>query len=282
MSPYRLVALDLDGTLLDPQSQITPRTLSVLHAVHQLGIEIILCTGRTLHKALEVLTPIQFPCLLALHNGALLIDYPSGRQHLHRTLPETIAAQALTWLEERDLQTACYVLENSGCRLYHLPHEPNPGMNRFLASKQSILVPYESVYECLTYPILHLVAVDCEERIAPALNDLRRLLPDATILASGGFYGSRYWFLEVLAADASKSGVIRSIAAERGIPREAVLAIGDNYNDLDMLHYAGTGVAMGNAPVEIQAEADQVTASHAEEGVAEILERLVLQRSVCS
>ena len=275
---YRLVAIDLDGTLLTPEGQITPTTLHVLEQVHTRGVQIMLCTGRTLHKAQEVVHPIPFEFLLALHNGAMLIEPHTERVLLKQLLPAEQAAQVFTFLNRHEYPSTVYSFGDDGYRLHYQPGDLSIGMDRFLSSKRSILSPCNSLRSVLHTPLIHFVAVDCQKRVLWGLETLRNQLNGVHVLTSGGFYENQYWFLEVLAKQASKSQAIATVAENQGISREQILAIGDNYNDLDMIQYAGTGVAMGNAPKEIQRQADIVTDSNREEGVAKILQRLVLSR----
>lgn len=274
---YRLVAIDFDGTLLTPESRISEDTLQALCQVHEHGAVLMFCTGRTLHKAEEVTQGIPFEFLLALHNGAVIVRVPQKEVLVQHSLSSEQAEIALSFLQNHEFHPTVYTLAGEEYRLYYEPFSVNEGTERFLRTKQSILYPCDDITISLDHGPIHIVAADQPARIQSALAELQDHLPQATLLASGGFYGGEYWFLEILSGNASKSQAIQTIADQHGIEREEVLAIGDNYNDLDMLTYAGLGIAMANAPEEIRARADAITESNGDDGVAKALNRYILR-----
>ncbi len=273
---YRLVAIDLDGTLLTPEKQISDETLQVLQQVREQDVVVMLCTGRTLHKAREVTQRIPFEFLLALHNGAVIVEAHSGRVLANHPLPHWQTDAALNFLKENQFHPTVYTFNDGKYCLYHEPDSMNEGTKLFLQSKESVLYPCADVRTCLVDHPIHIVAVDHRERVLWAMEELKQLLGMANVITSGGFYGNRFWFLEILGNCASKSQAIHAIAQQHGISRQQVLAIGDNYNDLDMLAYAGLGIAMKNASETIRTQADVITESNDNDGVAKALRKYVL------
>jgi Cof subfamily protein (haloacid dehalogenase superfamily) len=260
---YRLIALDIDGTLLNDHHELTPRVRGAVRAAVEQGAVIVLCTGRGTTSALPVLQELGLKGTLITHNGASVVDSET-RQVLYDTviLPE-LAERYTSYCRERgihfDMNTAIdlYVedLKDEAKAMYDnllarpINRHKQEGFPERLV-KISIYAPKD---------VLDEVEIDWGE-----------WRHELQAIRSGDN------FIDVQHLHASKGKALEQLAALRGIKREEILAIGNYYNDIGMLVFAGWGVAMDNSPPEVKAEADEVTVSNNEDGVALVLEQRVL------
>lgn len=262
---YRLLAIDLDGTLLTPQKLITPRTRELLCQVSEAGIAIVIATGQTsqvLRHACEGL-PLNAPQII--ENGALVVDISSGSFLHEKLIPGEHVLPTLATLRSFGLHRAYHTHE----RVYVDYNTPR--------ARQWYRPPVPPVVEvddvASLYPLTCIKIAGIGE--AGTLRDKRRELER---IFAGELYVTQSSFdiLEFLHPAVSKGNALKAIAADLAIAPEEIVAIGDNHNDIGMLRFAGLGVAMGNAHDEVKAAADYVAPSNADEGVATVIEALIL------
>lgn len=275
---YRLIAIDLDGTLLTSDKRITPRTRKVLHRAVETGMLILICTGRGLPQSMEVLEGIDIPMPLVLHNGAMIAEYPTGRVIERFPLRMDLAREAVGMMKEIGMTPAVYdyaagehllVCEKGVCH--------NPALSRYVEGKGETLRWVEDLAEYVDHDVTQVMTIDQKGLVLQAIERLERELLDVRIITSGRVYSDSFWFLEVLSREASKAKSLERLGEMYGISPSQMVAIGDNFNDLNMFRYVGLSVAMENAPEEVKSSADMIAPSNDEEGVAEVLERLILQ-----
>jgi Cof subfamily protein (haloacid dehalogenase superfamily) len=262
----RLVATDVDGTLLDPDDRISHRAAAVIGRMAAVGVGFVLATGRPPRWIAEVAEQVPGVGLVACANGSAVYDAAADRVLWSRTLaPTTLAG------------LACGVDETlPGCRLAveRLPAEAAGGPP-FVAEPdyQHVWAPGHGMVadraELLSRPAVKLMVRNPElssdemvAALAPALGPAAELT-----------FSSRRGLVEISPPGVSKATGLAEVARRQGIDAADVVAFGDMPNDLEMLRWAGHGVAMGNAHPALLAEADEVTASNADDGVALVLER---------
>lgn len=259
---YKLIALDVDDTLLNDDMVLTPRTATALKRAAEKGILIVPTTGRlkwgivSIQEELGILGP-SISC-----GGALV--YSAAYQELASCFLEPDDTQAiLTLAHEIGIHAQvygedCFYYErdNPFAQAYHkaygLPGQVVPDLYRHRIHTPKVLLS-DTVERITSLQLLFL------ERL-PHLTPLR----------------SKRNFLEFTHPDASKGGALAALAERYGIPREDVMAVGDGQIDISMLRYAGLGVAVENALDEVKAIAQVVTASNNEDGVALAIEKYVL------
>ncbi len=263
---YRLLSIDLDGTLLTPrpEKRITARTHLALRQAAEAGLRLVIATGQTLavlqHTCGEL--PLQGPQII--ENGAVIADLEGHISHQYELPPQYV-------LPVLDL------LRTAGChRAYHTlsrvyVDRQTPRAREWYRPPVPPVIEVEDVASLYLLPCLKLVGVAEEERI-PAL----RAAWEEQFAGKLYVTQSSFDLIEFLHPEASKLHALQTIITDLGITPEEVVAFGDNHNDIGMLRFAGLGVAMGNAHQEVKAEADYVTASNAEEGVALVIEKLIL------
>ena len=262
---YQLLASDLDGTLLDPSSRITENTEKAVKAMERAGARFVISTGRPPQGVRDYIRQLGLTGPVICYNGAMIVRADTGEvlyeQGLSRADAETILELGHRW----DV-TMCIWAGNElyGSRLDE----------RFLRYHRSILTPpqlAQSDEQVLDLGVTKILFYDTPERIAEIRDSI----------AMDSFHQVNYctsqpFYLEFFSGLASKAAAMERVGVLTGIPREAMMAVGDGENDLSMLQAAGLGVAMDNAPETVKAAAGEVTASNREDGVARLIEKYFL------
>jgi len=283
----RLIALDLDGTLLDSRGRLSERNRAAVAAARQKGARVALVTGRRFRDARPLALELGLDVPVIAHNGALT-------KHA-RTL-ETVAAL----LMPRGAAHACIRLGRSrgadalvsddhtgaGLLVYDHISEGNTALAKYVEWSRRVVgedaaeairrVP--SLEEYLDHDPLHIAfsgGCDAMQRLA---EEMEREMGGSVKLLLTLYPKPDFALLDVLHPSASKGAGLAAVAEEYGLTSAEVLAVGDNHNDLEMLEYAGTGVLMANADPTLRGRGHfHPTASNDEDGVAEAIERFVLR-----
>lgn len=262
-----LIALDLDGTLLLPDGTVSPKVAETLTIARSKGIKLVLCSGRPLPGVLPLLEELDLENEgdhVITYNGALVQQTNDGKILAHHTMDhdDFLEVESLS----QKLGIHCHAVNDQGV------YTTNKDIS-YYSVRESFLttVPlrYRTVEEMdPSILISKMMFVEPKEILEEAIAQIPSAFAEKyTLLRSEDF------FLEVLNKSASKGQALRDLAAILEIPREEVMAIGDNGNDLDMLEFAGMGVAMGNASFEAKEASDYVTDSNVHDGVATAIEK---------
>lgn len=277
---FRLVVLDIDGTLLDPSDVVRPVVHDAIVACRGLGIEVVLATGRRLRTTRPVVEQLGILLPLVLYNGALVWETDTGSALAERPLDRAGLERALTEAEREGLGALALRGPRSDERLV-LVTDPLPPLPEF---ERELLPRTGEVDRLPAADVLELDDVLTVDLFGP-----ERALRRATArLARAGlpiYHHGPFewipqlprWVANVHAPGVSKASGVELLARRRGLTLADVLAVGDGENDLPLLRRAGLGVAMGNAPEHVRAQAGAVVRGHDEDGVAEALERFVLE-----
>ena len=281
--PVRLIAIDIDGTLLNSEFKIPPANLAALRAAHDLGVEIVLVTGRRHTFALPIAEMLGFNIWLMTSNGAVTKSM-TGELFHRDLLPAATARKLLAHMEgfrpncvltfDTELPGAL-VLEHADVLNASIGRwiEKNAAWIEFVVPLEKALVtdPVQAMY-CGTVARMR----ECEAHLKKAGLD-----HEVTVLKTE--YPARDLCLyDVLNYGCSKGHAVERWAKHRGITKEQVMAIGDNYNDLEMLHFAGKPVIMGNASDEMKAYGYPVTLTNDQAGVAAAIEQVLGIKTVAS
>jgi Cof subfamily protein (haloacid dehalogenase superfamily) len=263
MRHYRLVATDLDGTLLQSDKSVSPRTRQALATVRDAGIRIVLVTGRPPRFLQIVASDLDIWDLSICANGAIVYDPARDAIVRHTPIPAAIARDII--LELRSMAPGiCFAFEQElhpSCELEYLEQFP------YNSAPQAPLV--EDALILCRQPVTKLIA---RHPTIPVVELLPMIasLPDERVLAT--FSGAP--FVEISAREAQKSLALAWLCEQWGIQSTEVIAFGDMPNDLPMLRWAGHSVATANAHADLRSAATEVTLSNDEDGVAVVLERL--------
>lgn len=286
-----MVALDIDGTLLDPAGHIAPRTALAIQEALDRGIHVILCTGRTFSRDIRRLaTELNLSLPAIVRNGSAVQDCRTGAVLVHRPLPPAAvraAVDAIGRASECDVApSAVSPLVEEGPQheesLYSLARE------RCHAALFHYLVEWGRTIHLRHVPVLEdlylvrdsgWIGACGEGEAVRAVYESLRHLEGVSVSWTGELRpGETYHCASITPAGCTKASALAAYAAEHGVAMEQVLAVGDYLNDMEMLAEAGWGVAMGHAPDSVKAVAKVVVPDNAHDGAAIAIERYVFGR----
>jgi len=271
---YRMVAIDADGTFVNGRDHVTPRVRAAVAAARAKGVDVLLATGRSYDGAKLLCDDLGHDLGLILVNGAVLaegLDEPPFARHMlsvdaGRFAVEYLLAQGYDPFVYEDPLLSDRIAMGWG-------ETPMP---RFIADRP------EAHHRCdllawLDHPTLVVVAAGDEAGLKATAAVLRERLDGQAAVVPAYYQSGDMWVLTVVNARCNKAAALVEWAERRGIDMAQVIAIGDGDNDVEMVAEAGLGVAMGNACAEVLAVADVVVADNDHDGVAEAIERFVLE-----
>lgn len=262
----KLVAIDLDDTLLDSGLQIAPECAEAIQAVRDKGVLVTLATGRMHRSALPYARQLNMDLPLITYQGALVKSAFSSEVIYYQPLPHRQAGEIIEFFKTRGLHCHAY----SDNDLFMESLTPEGRYYEDLAGIKAVMVD-DLARTVREQDALKIMAIIRDQELLLSLYmELTTQYKELHITRSKPI------FIETMALQANKGLALQVVARHYGVDREEVLAIGDSYNDLDMIKWAGVGIAMANARPEVQAEADFITASNDEQGVAEALRKYVL------
>jgi Cof subfamily protein (haloacid dehalogenase superfamily) len=276
-SPIRVLAVDIDGTLTDPQFHVSARNIAALRAAHESGIRTILATGRRHDYAMPVARELGIPVLLISSNGAL-VRSSAGETFYADRLPVATAVKLVRHMDDfRSHAVLTFDRPGNDALVLERSDELNQSVSRWL-QVNAAHIQYVSPLEGALTREDPVQAMYCG-RVA-RMEEAQRRLSQAGFLDQITIMKTQYdhrdlCILDILNRDCSKGHALRRWAQQQGVPREQIMAIGDNYNDREMLEFAGLPVIMGNAPEDLKQNGWRLTASNAENGVALALEELL-------
>lgn len=269
---FKLLVLDIDGTLLTSQATIAPATREALRRIMARGVAITLATGRRLATARPQIEELGLTLPVILQSGAQIADPASGEMLYSNPLPPAAVATAVRIAVAEGAQPILYENCVVGQRLFTGPPEyDSPAMRQYMAGRPH-LVRYRSYDELPTTETPLELAVIDDLPVARRVAARMQLAHCRTLISYSATLDS--YFLEVFHATCSKGEALRHLAARLDLDMREIVAVGDNYNDREMLQAAGLGVAMANAEPEILAIADRVTRSNDEDGIAALIAEL--------
>ena len=268
--PIRLVALDLDGTLIEDDGPLRERTRRAVAATRAMGIPVIIATGRMVTSVRPFAEALGLESPIIGYQGGLIRELPApgrslGRLLVHTPLPADAARAAIAWCTANGFRPHINHLE----RFIVAVDDPNvEDYSKFLGARAEI-VP--DVGRWVRHPVTKVIAVGESGRPEAMLDAARAALGGRVEVTV-----SHPKFLEFLAPGVSKGRAVRWFARRAGVAPEHVMAIGDQHNDSSMLAAVGHGVAMAGAPADVLAAARYVAPPVSEEGAAQVIEELVL------
>ena len=275
MTP-KLIAMDLDGTLLTYEKQITPRTRAALEKAAAQGHVIVPATGRALHALPEPVQVLPFVHYAITINGACVSNTDTGEKLLRCELDRDRALAILDYAKRYDCMYDCYWADTGWSERRFL--ERIDYYNSDAAVRKLILQTRRPVDDLLQKIRTEMDAVQkvqlCFRKIPEreaAWKDIAAAFDDVAVTAS--FANN----LEINHRDATKGNALRFLARRLGIAERDTIAFGDSSNDLAMLRAAGVGVAMGNAAESVKAVCSAVTDTNENDGIASYLEAHVLE-----
>lgn len=269
---YRLIATDLDGTLLDSQKRLSERTKAALRACEAQGVHVVLATGRAKVGVMPLVEEIGGIRYVLTTNGGTVLDLETDTVLYSHGLAPEVVLELIDMVSSYPLMYDVYVDGMGKSQNSFLDNLERYGVTGRI--KDMILATREPVGEIRQYvktcgrPIEKVNLFFADEALR---QQIRSLLTGRNELA---VTSSLYNNLEINAAGADKGDGLARLARHLGLKREEIIAFGDGENDLTMLKYAGLGVAMANGTEAAKCVADLVAEANDEDGVAKILEQL--------
>ena len=300
-----MIAVDMDGTLLGEDGQVSARNLAALQAAHEAGVEVVVATGRRHCYAMRVLRPLGLPHGIALvsSNGTVTRTLGSATQDTRLLSRTHMRNETGRWLLEhmKEFRDALVITfdrvgpdgeDSRGALVVEHLEELHGSIGRWMAANEPYIAhvsPVESVFAEAAEPAIQMMLCGTIERMRRAE---ARMLEHPAVLGAGGsaaescvpeiaMHRTEYperdlSILDILPAGCSKGAALLALAAKRGVAPEQVLTIGDNWNDVPMFEVSGTAVVMGNAPADLKELARErgwrIGRANHEDGVAEAIE----------
>ncbi len=268
---YKMIVLDLDGTLTNNKKEITPRTKQALMQAQAAGVHVVLASGRPTYGIVPLAEELKLKengGFILAFNGGKIIDCTNNEVLFEQKLDE----QLVPILFQEAKKAGMEILTYQGEGIAATNKDDEYVQHEAFINKMPV-TQYDDFLNQLVYPINKCLIVgdptplhELEIRLAKELEGKMDV------------YRSADFFLECVPLGIDKARSLDRLISSLGISREEVIACGDGYNDLSMIRFAGLGVAMANAAKDIQREADFVTLSNEEDGVAHVIEHFILSR----
>jgi len=272
----RLLATDIDGTLLNPQFQISEGDLAALRHAHAAGIEIVLVTGRRHTFALPIAKQLGFDLWLISSNGAVTRSLAGETFHRDLMPAETCRSLCRAMQEFRGNTVLTFDAETKGALVLERLDEIGPSIRRWVEKNMEFIEFVVPIEKAVVRDPLQAMFCGTMARMNEALRALAAAGMDGKITVLRTEYPARdLSMIDVLNAGCSKGHALERWAAHRGYRRDEVMAIGDNHNDVEMLEFAGHPVIMGNACEELRGRGWKVTRGNDSCGVAAAVEEVV-------
>jgi Cof subfamily protein (haloacid dehalogenase superfamily) len=291
----RLLALDIDGTLLASNGQLPEANRDAITRAVECGVEVALATGRRYDYARPIFEQLPVPLTLILSNGAL-VKTKSGETMMRRLLPRDVARDVLAFApHHRGGAAVTFDRPREGQIVYESIDWEHPVNGRFFNANRPFLAQASPLETCLVEdPVQVMYTGGCSD-MRELFNALRAAatpdLPADTTAVVQEEPGHRYSvalteyefrdfsLVDVLCAGCSKGSALRDWADQRGYERDEVMAVGDNLNDVEMLEFAGRPVIMSNAIGDLKARGWTRTGSNDDAGVAQAIETFILREA---
>jgi Cof subfamily protein (haloacid dehalogenase superfamily) len=261
---YRLLALDMDGTLLNSKGELSPGNRLAIKEALAAGVQVTISTGRSLQGALWCAEELGLTCPLIVYNGGMLAKVTGEILYSKEMLP----ADALLAMEEGVKHGVTLCIWSKG-KLYGYPlNERTADYVRFSGVEP---LPVESLEELARQGVTKVLWYGTKEEIPGFWEEMKQ-----KPFANTHLCPSQPMFLEFFHGEVSKAAALAKLGEALQIPREEIIAMGDGANDLELIAYAGLGVAMGNATDAVKKKADAVTLTNDKDGVAAVIEKYLL------
>jgi Cof subfamily protein (haloacid dehalogenase superfamily) len=279
----RLIALDIDGTLLDSRWQLSDANRTAVAAATRRGIEVALVTGRRYDFAMPIARQLDCPLTMIVNNGAL-IRSTAGQTHLRHLLDRQIARSVLK--ATKPWREGAAVVFDRPCANQLMLESLNPDDSIRYAYYQrnlehiGIISPLENSITEDPIQVMFSGTVEEMRAVESVLRTAR--FARGYRLAVTLYESKNFAMIDVLPADCTKGRTLAEWAARQGLHRNEILAVGDNHNDLEMLQFAGIPVVMRNGVPELKSFGWHETLSNDESGVAAAIERFALSEAACA
>ncbi|WP_314968522.1 Cof-type HAD-IIB family hydrolase [Phocaeicola abscessus] len=265
---YKLLALDLDGTLTDSRKEVTPRTLVALLEAQQRGMRIVIASGRPPHGVAPVADLLQLDAYggFALSfNGGEIRNWETREIVYRKTIDPAYLPYLYACAKSRRLAIGTFH------HAFSITETPHDKYIRREAKISNLTVKEVSDFlSAIDFPVIKCMITGEPNELALLEKEMQGHLQSKL-----NVFRSEPYFLEIVAESVDKAKSLDILLNHLSLRRDELIAIGDGYNDASMIQFAGLGIAMANAQEEVRKQADRITLSNDEEGVAAIVEQLL-------
>jgi Cof subfamily protein (haloacid dehalogenase superfamily) len=276
----KLIALDIDGTLLNSRWEVSPANQSAIAEATSRGIEVVIVTGRRYDFALPVVRQINSPLTMIVNNGAL-VRTSDGYTHLRHLLPRDTARQVFEATQPwRSATAVVFDRPKANQVMLESIDWSDPTRGGYYTRNREFLAEASPLETCLTDDPIEVMFTG---QVVP-MREAEQVLNSVPFRGSFSLHVTVYEekdfsMIDLLHPAISKGATLAEWAMRRGIARQEILAIGDNHNDMEMLSFAGIPVAMGNSVAALREQGWHVTGTNDEDGVAAAIDLFVLSKA---
>ncbi|QHT62765.1 HAD family phosphatase [Paenibacillus lycopersici] len=262
---YKLIAIDIDDTLLTDDIIVTPGTKAALAAAIERGIFVTLATGRMFPSAKKIAKQIELNVPIITYQGSMVKTLLDEQVLYERYVPQDAAKELMAFCEANDLHLQLYINDILYVR------EDNEKARDYSNLSKIPFVVEPDFEKLIDQPSAKMLMIDDPARLDEMAEKLAPLIGDRVHITK-----SKAHYLEVTHKEGTKGHAIAFMAEHIGCTLDEVIAIGDSWNDHEMIEAAGLGVAMGNALPKLKEIAQFVTKSNNEEGVKHVIDKFIL------
>ncbi|MGU3473469.1 Cof-type HAD-IIB family hydrolase [Paenibacillus sp. D51F] len=262
---YKLIAIDVDDTLLNDNLEVTPATRAALTAALDRGVTVTLATGRMFASARQVAEGLRLNVPIITYQGSLVKTLLDGQVLYERYVPSDAAAELDRYCVDKGLHLQLYVDD----KLY--VREENEKVKDYARQSKIPYIVEPDFSSLLKQPLLKMLIIDEPAYLDEVASDLQPLIGGTVHITK-----SKPHYLEFMHKEGTKGHALKFMAEHIGCSMEETIAMGDAWNDREMLQAAGLGVAMANAQPALKELADYVTLSNNEDGVAHVVDKFIL------
>ncbi|MEB3101085.1 Cof-type HAD-IIB family hydrolase [Ferviditalea candida] len=262
---YKMLMIDIDDTLLNDERQIPDETKESLRLAANKGVIVTLATGRMFASAKQVAAKLNLNVPIITYQGALVKNSLDDKVLYERSVPGSIVRKLIEYAESRSLHLQLYYNDEL---LVKDDNEKAREYSRISNVPYRVLSDFSGLSD---QPMLKLLFIEQPEELDQIQPELEEIFGKQVNITK-----SKPHFLEITNAEATKGQALKLLARHYGFEPENVIAIGDSWNDQDMIAAAGVGVAMGNAVPALKQIADYITLTHNEQGVKHVIEKFIL------
>ncbi|MEG0774489.1 Cof-type HAD-IIB family hydrolase [Clostridium sp.] len=274
---YKLVCLDMDGTLLNSEKKISEKNLLAIKRAHELGVKVAICTGRIFTSAYYYGNLIGVEAPIIASNGAYIREKDRNEVIYKAILGYENCKDILSIFEKYDIIphffTSDTIFAEKLAYFSQYYSEANKKMPKENQVEIKITTEWEKIFKENELEIIKAVAADED------LNKILRAKEEIKKLGTLEVVSSSQNNFEVMSKEASKGRGVEILSDFYGLHPDEIICIGDNENDISMIQFAGLGVAMGNSDKSVKEIANYITSSNDEDGVARVIEEFILQNN---
>jgi Cof subfamily protein (haloacid dehalogenase superfamily) len=268
---YRMLALDLDGTLTNSHKEIQPRTQRALERAAAAGVHVVLASGRPTvgiwPLARQLALEQSGGCILS-YNGGKIIDCTSGATLVQTQFPPDLVSPVCQFARENGVMALTYTKDGVLTEKADDPYvQEEARINRIAVEETPDLA------RAVDFPIHKFLLVGDPAKMPHVEEKMQQQFSGRLSI-----YRSAPFFIETMPLGVEKAASLGALLQKLDLGREQLMACGDGWNDLPMIRFAGCGVAMGNAVPEVKAEADWITSDNDHDGVGVAVERFILEK----